>query len=66
MGSLGMNELKEAIKIVVDANLRVEDQDGSSIFKNGCEYMIQRPDGGCYGSDFDDVYGLLRWSRDED
>jgi len=64
MDSLGrglMDELAEAIKTVIDAaNLRVEAENGSSILKNGDKYVIQAPDGGCYESDFNDIYRLWK------
>lgn len=59
-----MDEVKEAIKIAVDAGFRVEHDEGPneglSIFKCSGGYMIQRPDRGCYESkSFDGCYDIF-------
>ena len=59
------DELKEAIKITVDAGFRVEydegPYEGKGIFKCGDGYMIQRTDRGCHEEkNFDDIYWMFK------
>ena len=57
-------EIKEAIRIAVDAGFRVEynegPHEGRGIFKCADGYMIQRSDRGCHEEkDFDDIYRMF-------